>query len=311
MSCSLPVEVAVAIISRPDDSFLLTCRPAGKPYAGYWEFPGGKIEVNESPTQALSRELHEELGITVNRAAPWITRTFTYPHATVYLRFYRVTDWQGEPVAREHQQLAWQTADNITVSPLLPANQPILRSLTLPSIYAITHATETGEAQSLQTIEQALQRGVKLLQIREKTMACDQLQRYAQEVLQRARNYQAMALINGNISMAQALCADGVHLPSAQLLSLASRPDVSWCGASCHNEEELYHAEKLGVDFVTVSPVYPTPSHPNSPVLGWKKFAALIRDYSLPAYALGGLLPADLAIAQEQGAHGIALMRGI
>lgn len=83
------VEVAAAVLIRPDNSFLLACRPDGKPYAGYWEFPGGKIEAGESPLQALARELDEELGITVRQATPWLTRTFNYPHATVRLRFYR------------------------------------------------------------------------------------------------------------------------------------------------------------------------------------------------------------------------------
>lgn len=305
------IEVAVAVIFRPDNSFLLTCRPAGKPYAGYWEFPGGKIETGESPIQALSRELYEELGISVTLATPWITRTFTYPHATVRLRFYRVTGWHGEPAAREHQQLAWQTTENLTVAPLLPANHPVLRSLVLPPVYAITRAAETGETESLQAIEQAFQHGIKLLQIREKTMAPDQLQRYARAVLQRARHYHATVLINGDTPLAETVPVDGIHLPAAQLLSLTSRPDVNWCGASCHNAEELHHAEQLELDFVTVSPVHPTLSHPDTPALGWKKFTALIRDYPLPVYALGGLLPSDLITAREQGAHGIAMMRGL
>ncbi len=305
------VEVVVAILIRPDSSFLLTCRPAGKPYSGYWEFPGGKIETGESPVQALARELNEELGITLDQATPWLTLLFSYPHAMVQLRFYRVTSWQGEPAPREQQQLAWQTADNVTVSPLLPANIPILRSLMLPSIYAITRAAEMGVEASLLSIRQAFQGGIKLLQIREKAMPPDQLQRYTQIILQLAQNHQATVLLNGDIALAQTMQADGVHLTSAQLLSLSARPVVDWCGASCHDKEELDHAERLGVDFVTLSPVYPTLSHPGAPSLGWDKFSALLRDYPLPVYALGGLQPADLAIAQEHGAHGIAMMRGI
>ena len=306
------VEVVVAILIRPDSSFLLTCRPTGKPYSGYWEFPGGKIETGESPVQALARELNEELGITPEQATPWLTRLFSYPHAMVQLRFYRVTSWQGEPAPREQQQLAWQTADNVTVSPLLPANIPILRSLMLPSIYAITCAAEMGVEASLLSIRQAFQSGIKLLQIREKAMPPDQLECYVQTVLQLARNnHQVTVLLNGNIALAQTVQADGIHLTSTQLLSLTARPTVNWCGASCHNAEELKRAEQLGVDFVTLSPVYPTLSHPGAPSLGWDKFSVLLRDYPLPVYALGGLQPTDLAIAQEHGAHGIAMMRGI
>lgn len=305
------VEVAVAILTRPDGSFLLASRPAGKPYAGYWEFPGGKIEPGESPIQALSRELDEELGITLNQATPWLTRIFSYPHATVRLRFYRVTQWQGEPIPREQQQFIWQTADRISVSPLLPACIPVVRSLMLSPVYAITHATETGVETSLLSVQRAIQNGVKLLQIREKTMPRDQLQHYAQAVLQLAHDHQAIVLLNQDIALAQTLQADGVHLTSPQLLSLTARPAVNWCGASCHTAEELKHAEQLGVDFITLSPVCPTLSHPNAESLGWDKFATLIRDYSLPVYALGGLMPADLETAREHGAHGIAMMRGI
>ena len=307
-----PVEVAAAVLIRPDNSFLLACRPDGKPYAGYWEFPGGKIEAGESPLQALARELDEELGITVRQATPWLTRTFTYPHAIVRLRFYRVTNWQGEPTSRERQQLTWQTAENITVSPLLPANAPILRSLMLPPIYAVTRTIETGMEASLLSIKQILGNGTKLLQIRQKEMSYDQLEHFSKDILQLAHNHhRIIVLINENIALAQALRADGVHLTTAQLQSLDSRPAVNWCGASCHNKQELQRAEQLGVDFVTLSPVQPTLSHPGAPSLGWEKFAALIQDYSLPVYALGGLLPSDLKTAQEYGAHGIAMMRGI
>lgn len=311
MPTSPPVEVAVAVLTRADGSFLLASRPTDKLYSSYWEFPGGKIEAGETPLQALTRELDEELGITINAATPWLTRVFSYPHATVRLHFYRVTRWQGTPTPREQQQLVWQTADKISVAPLLPACIPVLRSLTLPPVYAITHATETGIETSLATIQQALQNGLKLLQIREKAMPHDQLEHYTQAVLQLARSHQAMVLTNQDIDLAQVLHTNGVHLTSTQLLSLTTRPAVDWCGASCHNQAELKHAEQLGVDFVTLSPVLPTLSHPDMKPLGWDKFSTLIRDYSLPVYALGGLQPADLATAQAHGAHGIAMMRGI
>src|SRR6476646_7965314 len=116
------VEVAAAVITRPDGSFLLARRPEGKPYAGYWEFPGGKVKPGEPLLHALRRELLEELGITVEYAYRWITRTFSYPHATVRLCFFRVTNWHGEPQPCEGQKLSWQFANNVEVEPMLPAN---------------------------------------------------------------------------------------------------------------------------------------------------------------------------------------------
>ncbi|MDT8364709.1 MAG: Nudix family hydrolase [Nitrosomonas sp.] len=308
---SLPIQVVAAIIVRTDGCFLLACRPPGKPYPGYWEFPGGKIEPDESDRDALARELHEELGITVTHATPWLTREFRYPHATVNIRFYRVTQWLNEPIARERQQLAWQSIESVTVSPLLPANQSILRALELPPVYVISNVAEMGKARSLKTLDSALRAGMKLLQIREKNMPPEQLAGFAVEVIKMARCYQARVLINENVVLAQTLGADGVHLTSAQLLGITTRPAVNWCGASCHNEEELYQAARLGIDFVTLSPVCPTRSHPGMPVLGWQKFSTLIRDYHLPVYALGGMSITDLEAAQEQGAHGVALMRNV
>ncbi len=307
------VEVAAAVITKPDGSFLLTCRPDGKPYAGYWEFPGGKVEANEAPLHALNRELQEELGLQIKHAYPWITRVFSYSHATVRLRFFCVTKWQGEPRARENQQLSWQFPHNVSVTPMLPANAPILRALLLPPVYAITHAAELGVDASIMQIEQALQNGLRLIQIREKMMQQDALRAFSKQVIALAHSFDATVLINGDVEFSRELGADGVHLTSSQLMLLANRPDAEygWCGASCHNAEELFMAEQLGVDFVVLGPVLPTLSHPELASLGWRKFAALIRDYSLPVYALGGLQHADLITAQELGAHGIAMMRSI
>jgi 8-oxo-dGTP diphosphatase len=307
------VEVAAAVITKPDGSFLLTCRPDGKPYSGYWEFPGGKVEANEAPLHALNRELQEELGIQIKHAYSWITRVFSYSHATVRLRFFRVTEWQGEPWGRENQQLSWQFPHNVAVTPMLPANAPILRALSLPPVYAITHASELGVDASIMQIEQALQSGLRLIQIREKYMDKNALRAFANQVITLAHPFDAKVLINSDAELSHEIGADGVHLTSSQLMSLASRPDPKhgWCGASCHNAEELFMAEQLGVDFVVLGPVLPTLSHPELSSLGWRKFAALIRDYALPVYALGGLQHEDLITAQELGAHGIAMMRGI
>ncbi|MGE5792089.1 MAG: NUDIX domain-containing protein, partial [Bacteroidota bacterium] len=114
------IDVAVAILMRPDGRVLLAQRPAGKVYGGWWEFPGGKIETGEAPAHALAREVHEELGVDAERAYPWLTRGFAYPHAVVRLRFFRVLAWCGEPHGREGQAFSWQDLDALTVGPVLP-----------------------------------------------------------------------------------------------------------------------------------------------------------------------------------------------
>jgi len=118
-------EVAVGVLVQADGRFLLAQRPAGKPYEGYWEFPGGKLEPGESVEAALARELHEELGLDVTRSERWHVLEHDYPHAYVRLYFCKVTAWRGEPVGREGQAFAWQTVP-VEVEPLLPATIPVV-----------------------------------------------------------------------------------------------------------------------------------------------------------------------------------------
>jgi len=120
-----PVDVAVGVLIDADGRFLLTSRPDGKVYAGHWEFPGGKVEAGESIEQALRRELHEELGITIGPATPWQVTMHDYPHALVRLHFCKVFAWSGAFEMREQQQMAWQDLP-ATVKPLLPGTLPVL-----------------------------------------------------------------------------------------------------------------------------------------------------------------------------------------
>jgi len=305
------IDVAAAIIERADGRVLLAERPAGKPWDGYWEFPGGKIEHGETPAQALTRELHEELGIDTRSLVPWITRDYAYPEKKVRLHFLRVTRWQGEPLGREGQRLSWEAPAAVKVAPLLPANTPILAMLSLPPIYAITAAGNLGRDSFMTRLDAALARNVRLIQVREKNLQGDALRSFVGDVLRRAHAHGARVLVNGDVELADRMCADGVHLTSQGLRTLTARPELPLVGASCHNAEELNHAQRLGVDFAVLSPVLPTSSHPGEPGLGWARFAELVRDRPFPVYALGGMKPAMLAEARSHGAHGIALLSGI
>lgn len=122
------VQVAVGILLQADGSFLLTSRPLGKVYAGYWEFPGGKLEAGESVEQALRRELQEEIGVTIGAAPIWRDMVVDYPHALVQLHFCKVRDWSGNLHMREGQQYAWQRSP-ASVAPILPGTVPVLQWL--------------------------------------------------------------------------------------------------------------------------------------------------------------------------------------
>jgi len=307
---SAPVDVAVAVLIRSDGSALLARRPGSKVYAGYWEFPGGKVEPGEDVADALRREIREELGIEIESVQPWITRVFAYPHATVRLHFHRVYAWRGEPRALEHQAIAWQRPETPDLVPMLPANGPVLRALSLPDEYAITHAGDLGENLFFLRLEVRLRSGLRLIQIREKKLAREALKQFAGRVLSLARAHGARVLVNSDFEVARRIGADGVHLTAAQLRGAATRPDVPWCGASCHSSEELRRAEALGVDFAVLGPVRSTPSHPDAVPLGWNRFGQIAAGASIPVYALGGVLPGDLDRARSCGAHGLAMVRG-
>jgi 8-oxo-dGTP diphosphatase len=123
------VEVAVGVLVRSGGTFLLTSRPEGKAYAGYWEFPGGKLEDGESVQQALRRELHEELGIDVFEVFPWREQVVDYPHALVRLHFCKIYEWQGDLQMREGQSFSWESLP-VKVFPVLPGSLPVLEWLT-------------------------------------------------------------------------------------------------------------------------------------------------------------------------------------
>ena len=301
------VRVAAAVILRPDGTVLLAQRPPGKAYAGYWEFPGGKLEAGESPAHALARELHEELGITVRAASPWIVQEYVYPHAHVELNFFRVYAFDGEPIGHDGQSFAWQDPHAISVAPLLPANTRVLAALTLPTVYAITCAADVGVDAFVERAQRAIAAGVQLIQVREPEPSLrDAL---VGRLTQVAVNAAATIVVNGSVDDARRLGCAGVHWTSRRLNAATSRPHDLIVGASCHTRAELAHACALDVDFAVLGPVLATPTHPDGQPLGWEGFATAIERTRVPVFALGGLRPTDHDTAIAHGAHGIAMRR--
>lgn len=304
------IEVAAAVIERPDGAFLLAQRPEGKVYAGWWEFPGGKVETGEDAHAALVRELREELAIEVTEAFPWITRTHVYEHGRVRLHVFRVTRWEGEPVGVEQQRFEWQRFPALSAGPILPANGPILKALRLPLTMGVSQASSVGSAEFLRQLDAALAAGLRLIQVREHQMTASALTELARAVVERARPYGAIVVVNGAPDVAQAVGADGVHLRASQLTSRAGRPDVEWVGASCHSAAEIALACEAELDYVVIGPVKRTPTHPGRDGIGWDGFRVLSQGLPMPAFAIGGIVPGDLTTARMAGAHGIAMIRG-
>ncbi|MDX9885795.1 Nudix family hydrolase [Thauera sp.] len=305
------VDVSAGVLLRPDGRYLLGQRAQDTVYAGYWEFPGGKVEPGETPAQALCRELEEELGIRVTHLRPWLRREHVYEHAHVRLHFFEVAAWEGELDDRVHSALAWVQPDGPTRAPMLPANGPILKALRLPRMMGITHASALGVDAQIAVLDQALARGLRLVQVREAELDSSERERLAREVQARMRAHRGLMLINGDLALARRLRADGVHLPAHMLMSAQARVDFEWVGASCHSRVELEHAAALGLDYALLGPVHPTLTHPGQPALGWQAFARLVEGLPMPVLALGGLVETDMAHARDAGAHGIAAIRGL
>ncbi len=292
-------HAAVAVLVREDGQVLMGQRPEGKAWAGWWEFPGGKVEAGELPIEALVRELQEELGIAVEQAYPWLTRQFDYPEKTVKLHFYMVRAWHGEPYGKEGQLLLWQQPNAVEVSPVLPANEPILKALQLPYVYAATNMVSIGETLFFAHLNLALNNGLRLIQVHEPTLDAVALKTFAERVVQCARPYAAKVLIYRDIALAQAVGADGVHLQTEQLMSLTTRPKVSWCIATCHHAEHMAHAAMLGLDGVVFAAA-------KQPVSDWANFSSMIKGNTIPVYADVGIDVDFLDTAWQAGAHGIA-----
>ena len=318
------VDVAAGLIQRPDGSLLLAQRPAGKPWAGWWELPGGKIERGETAHEALARELKEELGINVTTATPWVTYTHDYPKSVVRLAFWRVSAWTGEPTGIEGQELAWVDPQHtITIGPLLPATQPPLRWLRLPDQYLITSIGPYPNLPGfLAKLTAALERGVRLVQFREPSseMTEPQCRDAFEQVLQCCRRHQALCLVNSAHPKMWWGQADGVHFRAsdaqARYVAMsgpgpARRAHPGLIGVSCHNAADLHAARRLEADFAVLGHVLPTPSHPHEAAMGWAQFAELANGAGLPVFAIGGQSADTLTEARQQGAHGIAGIRAL
>lgn len=311
MAVPAMIEVVAGVLMQADGSYMLGSRPEGKSWAGYWEFPGGKVEAGESLLQALARELMEEMAIRVEQASYWMTREHHYQHASVRLHFFRVWAWQGQPVPQEGQRVHWVRPGCVAAEPMLPANGPVVKALSLPLDYAITCAGEVGE----EAILAALARGTvpRMVQVREPGMSPAQLQRFCAAVAHRVHDAGGRVVVNADPALVAGWPVDGVHLGASALLALNARPAWEWVGCSVHSARDLRLAGQLGLDYALLGHVLPTQTHPDQPPLGWAGFQAIVEAarQPLPVYALGGLTRSSQRDALAHSAHGVAMMRAV
>lgn len=310
------IEVAVGVILDAEGRVLVSRRHDQAHQGGKWEFPGGKREPSESITDALSRELKEELGISVQDCEPLIRIRHDYPEKTVLLDVWLVTRFEGVPHGREGQPVLWRPVVELAPDDFPPANRAIIQALQLPDRCLITpDASQYRLTEFAGHVETALRNGIRLIQFRSHALLREDYFKLARQVATLSVDYGAKCILNVPGSWWPALLdsevpAAGFHL-TGQYLRDTQKPLEGLLSASCHTSEDVEQANRIGADFIFISPVKPTASHPGAPALGWESFAALAEQAAMPVYALGGLSVADIAHARQAGAQGIAAIRGL
>jgi 8-oxo-dGTP diphosphatase len=255
-------EVAVGVLVRTDGAVLLADRPAGKPYAGYWEFPGGKVEPGETVAAALVRELDEELGVRVLASTPWVVMEYDYPHAYVRLHFRRVHEWTGTPRPVEGQQLRFLMPGETPPAPLLPAAVPAMRWIQLPTVTGLSPQTATDARAAMQWMHAVMARGLRQVIWYEPLLRGDEAVAALQACRALADLHGARFLVDARMPTQEAATpaadaagpppGDGCYLGADELRAADQRPAAAWLGAGIRAPADLARAVALGCDFVVL-----------------------------------------------------------
>ena len=308
------IHVMAAVICNPSGQVLIARRPNDAHQGGLWEFPGGKLEEGEQRFDGLKRELYEELGIQVLKARPLLDVRYDYPDKSVRLDVWKVTDFAGEAHGAEGQPVRWVEPAELNNYDFPKANVPIVTAARLPDSYLVTPDL-MNHADLLKGLARVQSAGIRMIQLRQTQLGAANYQKLATTIVG-GSSAGVVWLLKGDSPPTQP--GVGWHLTATQLRRFAQggwpnpeRREVWPVAASCHNAEELEMAEQLGVDFVTLSPVLPTLSHPEAPCLGWERVQAMIQRINLPVYVMGGVGKEHLPQAFEIGAQGVAGIRGL
>ncbi len=307
------IHVAVGVVRRhggDGPEVLVARRPDHLHQGGLLEFPGGKVEPSEGVASALCRELAEETGLEVHPETlnPLIQIHHDYGDREVLLDVWETDAFSGKPEGLEGQPVFWMPITELRDEAFPVANRPIIRSLRLPEYALVTgpgldtlsskhfSAMLAGRKPALCVIRiPELSRTEYLLRFRELGSFCSQAGH--------------LPLVHGApAEWADAVGAGGLHMPWSEAAQCTERPvdEHCWLGVSCHDAEQLAHAQRIGADYAFLSPLRHTASHPERAPLGAERFAALVRGAALPVYALGGLGENDLAEVKVLGGQGVA-----
>lgn len=305
------IKVAVGVIQNSNHEVLLAQRKSGTHQAGKWEFAGGKVDPGETSRNALTRELHEELGIDVKSAVPLIRIHHQYTEYKVILDVWKVLEYTGELHGKEEQAIKWVPVDRLAEQDFPAANHPIVTAIRLPHYYVITPPDLTLETLPAY-LKSILQKKYTLIRFRADGWVEADYEKAIPIAAELCDHHKAQLIIDGKPEWVERFNVAGLHLKSAQLSQYHERPITKnkWLGVSCHNEKELIKAKKIEADFALLSPVLPTPSHPDAKGLSWPAFSKLTEKTNIPIYAMGGMTLDSPAIwFGAQGVAGLSMFK--
>ena len=308
------LHVAVGVIFK-DNAVLVSLRKSTAHMGGYWEFPGGKVEVGESPADALCREINEELGISCTEFSPLHCYTHQYPDREVKLDVWRIDAFDGSPEGVEGQAIEWVAPDKLIELNMIPANFPIINAIRLPKRYGISQHFDGPPAKIVDNCVKIIESAqLRLFQLRVKNLEFKHLVDLSQALLPASRDLGCALVVNSELRLFDFVDVEGVHLSQHNFdklkTDLQARPKGKLLGLSCHSEEEICRANAVDLDYISISPILQTASHLEAVPLGWENCYRLCQLSRSPVYALGGMKQEHLAIARANGAHGIAAIRG-
>lgn len=299
------IKAVVGVLYNKSGQILIAKRQAHQFMGGFWEFPGGKIEPNETKESTVIRELYEELGIEISSLNLHRTMTHQYADRIVELDIYIINSYRHSPIGAEGQKIVWSNIDELTNYKLLPATKTIINSLTLPNKYWITPANNHTSDEWLKQFEQHLKSDITLIQLRSKEALNLS---FIEELYRKCQQYNLKLLLNTVNKTFTETCCDGWHITTDEMSKLYTRPcaDDKLLGASTHNLEQALQAQRLGADFVVISPVQATQTHPDTTPIGWDAAQEVVDKLNIPVYFLGGMGLKDLNKTLKLHAQGIA-----
>lgn len=306
------IYVVVAIIKNSKQEILVSRRKFDAHLGGLLEFPGGKVKKNETPADALRRELVEELNIQLIGSTPLIQIPYNYSDRDILLDAYLVSEYSGEVTANEGQEIYWRSIESLSDDDFPAANFGLIRALKLPKTFPVTPSYSQDTEKFLEKFECVVSKdSINIIQLRSHELALKEYVKLAKQCAALCSNYGVQLIVNNEVNSLNEAQAAGIHLTSDNLLNTKKRPvdETKLVGASCHNQIEVEHANMLGLDYIFIGPVIEKNFSENSKTLEWDGFAVLAKNSLIPAYAIGGLSQTDIGACVRRGGHGIAAIR--